>query len=951
MDDQSPFDSHTLLEPLHRILSEQDWTQGMELFQRGHIRIQDTFASLTTLFFPSTPTTAALEVRIKWHPVGRHLLWMECACSKHRSKKKSCEHMVAALCTLAKECPEKLEKVDTKTLAGLFTAKPTFTAAAAAFAAAPPTKEAQEAAVSPAHVTHLQLLGKGPMLRARVKSQSREAGTTHRTVDLSLDAAGQLLEHLRHRKTLVQQIAPIHSFSAIAKMGTQLTLSPDGTLQAQRVIALPVAKSLALPPICAPRERYWEQSDFAEARVEGKFTFVPFPGALPFLGKQFFFVPQLGYWPLPATVLKSAWFETPAFQAFTEEQTVRMVEGGFQSFLELGPIWIHPDLASLSVLHAPQIQSITATEDRGWFYLAPYYQVGGENVPLSELILHYRKKKSRYLKKGNHWIQVPAFLTEYEWELGEDGRAFKVQGLDLFRLEAHLGHYDTIAGSHEVLQKLQGHKTTAADVPLPSLEHTNLTLRDYQQEGLQWAWWLFQNHFHGLLADDMGLGKTHQAMALLASVQKTADHPCRFLVIVPTSVLDHWFDKITQYAPCLAPTSYYGNKRAQCLASLEGPEHVTLLTSYGVLLRDWRSLQRTHWDVVILDEAHLVKNQKTATYRAACKLSAHMRLGLTGTPMENHLRELKNLFDFLLPGYLGSDPYFQRTFLTPIVKHESPEAQQTLQRLIHPFKLRRTKAQVLPELPEKIEDTRFCSLTAEQAQLYTDVIALRGRPLLEQLQAGQGAIPYLHIFATLQLLKQICNHPASLHDQGDYRKHDSGKFTLFQALLAEAIASGQKVVIFSQYLRMLDIIGRYCEDQGIRCVTMTGQTRNRKAVIDQFQTDPTTSVFLGSLLAGGIGIDLTAASVVIHYDRWWNASKENQATDRVHRMGQKNGVQVLKLVTKGTLEEKIDAMIQSKQGLFEQFLEKDEDLFHKLDRKELIQLLATTPTTDPFSAG
>ncbi len=948
MDDQSPFVPHTLLEPLHRLLSEQDWTQGMELFQRGQIRIQDTFASLTTIFFAATPTTTALEVRIKWHPSGRHLLWMECACNQNRTKKKSCEHMVAALCALSKECPEKLEKVDTKTLASLFTSKPTFAPSAAL--AASPAIEKEDPSIAPAQVTHLQILGKGPMLRARIKSHSPDAGTTHRSVDLNLDAAGQILEHLRHRKSILQQIAPIQSFAAVAKIGTKLSLSPDGTLQAQRVIALPVSKNLELPSICSPRERYWEQSAAQETRVEGKFSFVAFPGALPFLGKQFFFVSQLGYWPLPASAPKAAWFETPALQVFDEEQTVRLVESGFRLFLDLGPIWVHPDLASLSVLHMPKIQSITATEDHGWFYLAPYYQIGEESIALSDLILHYRKKKSRYLKRGNHWIQVPAFLTEYEWELGEDGQAFKVQGLDLFRLEAHLGHYDTIAGSHEVLQKLQGHKATTPDVPLPSLAHTDLQLRDYQQEGLQWAWWLYQNNFHGLLADDMGLGKTHQAMALLASVQQTADHPCRFLVIVPTSVLDHWFDKVTQYAPCLAPLSYYGNKRAQCILALEGAGHTTLLTSYGVLLRDWRILQRTHWDVVILDEAHLVKNQKTATYRAACKLSAHMRLGLTGTPMENHLRELKNLFDFLLPGYLGSDGYFQRTFLTPILKHESPDAQQTLQRLIHPFKLRRTKAQVLPELPEKIEDTRFCSLTAEQAKLYTDVITLRGKPLLEQLEAGQGSIPYLHIFATLQLLKQICNHPASLQEHGDYREHHSGKFSLFQALLAEAIASGQKVVIFSQYLRMLEIIGKYCQDQGIVCVTMTGQTRNRKAVIDQFQTDPNTSVFLGSLLAGGIGIDLTAASVVIHYDRWWNASKENQATDRVHRMGQKKGVQVLKLVTKGTLEEKIDAMIQSKQGLFEQFLEKDEDLFHKLDRKELIQLLTTAPT-DPFAAG
>jgi len=934
----NPSTELSLFERFHQLSLDKEWLEGWDLFERCTARIEDTFPTLTTISL-KTPLSQA-QVRIKWHPSGRHLQWMECTCTQHRSRKKNCEHMVATLFFLEKQRPKLIEKLDNQTLISLFGAhtKPPAAVIAAAQEASTPLPLSQ--------LESLQLVGKGPMIRARFATATLQGSPHHRTQDFGLDDAARLLEAIKGESALLQAIAPLKTLPWVAKIGTKLDLLPNGAIQAKRVIALQVPENSSLPAYLQPMESYLERENGTADQAQRLFAFQAFPAAMPFLGKQFFFAPGLGYFPLQGQPVKPSWFELPVTQVFEEEKAVALLEGHFHSFLELGPIWLHPKILPVSVLHTPSLHSMTAREDNGWFYLAPYYQIGEESLALSELLLHYRKKKSRYLKKGDHWVQVPTFLTDYDWHIDEAEGTFKVQGLELFRLEAHLGHFDQIAGSREVLARLQHHQSPLPDMPLPSLSHTGLSLRGYQEEGLQWAWWLYQNQFHGLLADDMGLGKTHQAMALLASIQKTSPTPCRFLVIAPTSVLDHWRDKMVQYAPVLNPVLYYGTQRADILQKLSPAETCTLITSYGVLLRDWRALQNPGWQVVILDEAHLVKNQKTATYRAACKLPARMRLGLTGTPMENHLRELKNLFDFLLPGYLGSDVYFQKTFLTPITKHKDPQVQETLQRLIHPFKLRRTKSQVLPELPDKTEDTRFCPLSPEQTQLYSNVLAMQAQPLLEKLRTPTAAIPYLHIFSTLQLLKQICNHPASLQENTSYRDHSSGKFSLFQELLDEAIASGQKVVVFSQYLRMLNLISQYCNDQKISYVLMTGQTRNRKAVIDQFQNDPTTSVFLGSLLAGGVGIDLTAASVVIHYDRWWNASKENQATDRVHRIGQKNYVQVLKLVTKGTLEEKIDAMIRTKQGLFERFLEKDEDLFRKLDRKEMIQLLEAIPSHD-----
>jgi SNF2 family DNA or RNA helicase len=299
---------------------------------------------------------------------------------------------------------------------------------------------------------------------------------------------------------------------------------------------------------------------------------------------------------------------------------------------------------------------------------------------------------------------------------------------------------------------------------------------------------------------------------------------------------------------------------------------------------------------------------------------------------------MKNLFDFLVPGYLGSDEYFRKNFMQPIEKGAEPETELALQKLIHPFKLRRNKANVLHDLPEKVEDIRHCTLAPDQVKLYREILELKARPILETLKDESSPVPYLHVFAVLTLLKQVCNHPLLVHP-GKLTQYESGKFEVLKELLTEALDSGHKIVIYSQYVEMIRIISEYLKSSSIGHSVLTGQTKNRGRVIETFQTDPNCKVFIGSLLAGGIGIDLTAASVVIHYDRWWNASKENQATDRVYRIGQNKNVQVLKLVTRGTLEEKIDALIATKRELFEKFMDRDEELFKTFSRSQLIELL------------
>jgi SNF2 family DNA or RNA helicase len=325
----------------------------------------------------------------------------------------------------------------------------------------------------------------------------------------------------------------------------------------------------------------------------------------------------------------------------------------------------------------------------------------------------------------------------------------------------------------------------------------------------------------------------------------------------------------------------------------------------------------------VLDEMQTIKNTDTATHHALRAIEKRIAVGLTGTPVENHEGELKALLDFVVPGYLP----------------KYVDDRSTLQRLVRPFVLRRTKAQVLTELPPKIVDKRYCELTSEQRALYRQVLLARAQPLRAQLRAGQ-TVSYVHIFAALNYLKQICNHPASAGG-GFGADVSSGKWEMFSELLDECMSSGLKVVVFSQYLSMLDLIEKHLVVNDIGYASIRGGTKERGHEIARFHDDPQCRVFTASLRAGGLGIDLTSASVVIHYDRWWNQAREDQATDRVHRLGQNKGVQVIKLISRNTIEEKIDALIESKAALATDLIRPDDpSLVKQFTREELDELLA-----------
>lgn len=468
-------------------------------------------------------------------------------------------------------------------------------------------------------------------------------------------------------------------------------------------------------------------------------------------------------------------------------------------------------------------------------------------------------------------------------------------------------------------------------------------LRLYQQTGLEWLWFLFKNSLSGLLCDEMGLGKTHQAMGLMALIADIGKKG-PFLIVCPTSVIYHWQDKLQEFLPSLSVHVFHGYKRS--LAPFKNKS--ILLTSYGILRSEIEELKKIPFELSIFDEIQYAKNARSGIHASLLQIQSKMKLGLTGTPIENNLREIKSLFDIVLPKFMPSEQRFRELFLVPIERMNDPSKKEIFSRLIKPFILRRKKSEVLQELPEKSEDNSYCELSVLQKELYQETLEKRRTALISELKDSGSPVPYLHIFSLLATLKQICDHPALFYKKPHlYKEFESGKWDLFKELLDEAMQSSQKVVVFSQYLQMLDIMEEYLKEKGLDYAVIRGETVDRRSQIEKFQNNPECRVFLGSLLAAGVGIDLTAASVVFLYNRWWNAARENQAIDRVHRIGQKRGVQVYRFITKQTIEEKIDRMIAKKAKLLEEIVTiDDQTAFKQFTREELIELLSFD---QPFS--
>lgn len=470
--------------------------------------------------------------------------------------------------------------------------------------------------------------------------------------------------------------------------------------------------------------------------------------------------------------------------------------------------------------------------------------------------------------------------------------------------------------------------TAAADPgPPPGLKSI---LRPYQRDGVRWLWRRYLAGVGVLLADDMGLGKTHQVMGLLCHVRATRPDAI-VLVVCPRGVLEHWVNLLTTFAPDLGVHVFHGADRRLPVAS---PDNPLIVTTYDILVRSSTELTAGQWDIIVFDEAQRIKNPRTKAARSARRLEAHFKVALSGTPLENRLLELWSVVELVLPGYLGSQREFKETY-----RHPSQPQLALLRRRLGVLTLRRLKEQVLSDLPEKVEDLRYCKLTPHQKRVYSNIHAGAIPDIAAILADTDQEIPFIHIFALMTRLKQVCNHSTLGSDTPSLESGSSGKLEILDEILNEALEGGQQIVVFSQYVKMLELLSKHLGGQDIGHLMLTGATRDRGRVIRRFNSGQHERVMLASLLAGGVGIDLTGASVVIHYDRWWNPAKENQATDRVHRMGQKRFVQVFKLITRDTIEERIDNLIRRKIALFEEVVAPTQNIIRGIDRKEIAELL------------
>ena len=596
---------------------------------------------------------------------------------------------------------------------------------------------------------------------------------------------------------------------------------------------------------------------------------------------------------------------------------------------------VDPGILEMKIVDLPTALTIDRYEERqDWCYLAGWYELGESRVELADLLRAGTRKAK--LLPGAVRLRLSGTPLSWFYELGDErivGNGDKKGWIRLRR-----GEFLALTSQIGAIRQQPGKNTsgTLADY-LARVEGADPStlpampghLRTYQQHGTAWLYQLYRCRLGGILADDMGLGKTHQALALIALLAENWEKVDRagqeeepgpggknVLIVCPAAVLYHWPDKQQQFFAHLGLAVYHGPGRDLDKAL----ENRIIVTTYGVLQRDVAKLEQHCFTLVIFDEMHALKNHATASHQAALRLRADSIIGLTGTPMENRTDELAALLSICLPDLFGI-----KAFAGMFTKKETPRQRTRLRTLVAPFLLRRTRKQVLPDLPACSEDIRLCTLSEEQVSAYSQAVQqVRGE--LTLLEKGERIEDFSHVLTTIIRLKQICNHLCQLERCTDWQRFASGKWDEFTRLAEQCLAANLKVVVFSQFTSMLDIIEAWLTRQGIDHISLRGSVaaaeRNKR--VQRFNRVKKCRICCASLLAGGTGIDLTGAQVVIHYDRWWNPAKEEQATARVHRMGQQQPVQVYKLVCAGTLEEKIHHLIEEKRALAADLISEDD---------------------------
>lgn len=476
-----------------------------------------------------------------------------------------------------------------------------------------------------------------------------------------------------------------------------------------------------------------------------------------------------------------------------------------------------------------------------------------------------------------------------------------------------------------------------AKLECPPLGNLESVLRPYQKQGVAWLQFLRENGFGGILADEMGLGKTLQTLAFLRVVREKEPGAAPMLIVCPTSLVFNWLAEAKKFTPELKVLALHGPERHAAFAQIN--ESDIVITSYALARRDADRYREFEFDTVVLDEAQHIKNRQTQNAQAVKAVKSKHRLVLTGTPLENSVLDLWSIFDFLMPGYLGTAKDFRERYELPIAKARDASAQQRLARRLRPFLLRRLKKDVAADLPARIEQVSFAELTPEQRGVYQQVIEASRKEVLEAVGAQGLAKSRIVVLTALLRLRQVCCDLRLLNLDNIDPATASGKLEMFAELLEEAIDGGHRVLVFSQFVKMLALLKEKLAAEGMEFCYLDGSTTNRGAVVERFQNS-TIPVFLISLKAGGVGLNLTGADTVIHFDPWWNPAVEDQATDRAHRIGQSKVVTSYKLITRDTVEEKILLLQNRKREIIRSTISGDEEFAETLNWEEIQELLA-----------
>ena len=631
-----------------------------------------------------------------------------------------------------------------------------------------------------------------------------------------------------------------------------------------------------------------------------------------------------------------------------DEAMFRLMESGMAEFAQLGNILVDDSVRHMRIL--PPLSVRTSVSMNGGWLDIRLDMDGLTASDLEQILKAYQGKKKYYRLKSGEFLKLQDDGLLAVARLGEgldlDSKKLasghlSLPGYRAFYLDSLFKEGPGITFYRDQLFKavVRGMKAVEdSDFAVPSCLQT--VLRGYQKLGFRWLRTLDSYGFGGILADDMGLGKTVQMIALFVDEYasgKDAGTKERSLIVCPASLVYNWENEFQKFAPMLKVQAVAGTaqEREEVFASLDEGCQV-LITSYDLLKRDMKHYESMSFRFQVIDEAQYIKNAATQSARAVKAIRARTRFALTGTPIENRLGELWSIFDYLMPGFLFTYAHFKKIYESPIVRESDPEAVSNLKRLIGPFVLRRVKKDVLKELPDKLETAVYSRLQGQQKELYTANAA----KLKEELESGGDAVyekGKIQILAELTRLRQICCDPALCYE--NYRG-GSAKLETCMDLIRNGVNGGHKILLFSQFTSMLRIIEKRLSQEEIACYTLTGSTpkEERLRMVDSFHTDP-VPVFLISLKAGGTGLNLTAADMVIHYDPWWNVAAQNQATDRAHRIGQEKQVSVFKLITKGTIEENIMVLQESKKNLADQIIAEGAVSLSSLTREDLVKML------------